>query len=366
MSQTKMLTIVFTCILFSSSVASAQVRTVLVSPVPGDPIASGTNLRNALANIPSPSSTNRWLLKIEPGIYQLQGNALAMRPWVDIEGSGIGVTTIRLSSPTIPGVSTISGASNTELRMLTVEATENAIAMFNSSAHPRIYRVKFVVQTNLTQAWAMQNLLSAPTIEECEFIVSINAGSSIATGVSFIDLPAGVRSSILRSRIMVSGATTNYGVHMFRGQTVTEIQETQIDVTGGSSSSAYGIYALGGDWLGSETLELRNVRIKSASSSQSFGILLEANTSVWPDISYSRIEAVSALVTKGIFQGGSPAVVIQNSRISGLTKAVETISASFIIQSSALFGGPTTGGGWNGCLGVWDENGMFYTTGCPQ
>ena len=144
---------------------------------------------------------------------------------------------------------------------------------------------------------------------------------------------------------MVSGATTNYGVHMFRGQTVTEIQETQIDVTGGSSSSGYGIYALGGDWLGSETLELRNVRIKSASSSQAFGILLEANTSVWPDISYSRIEAVSALVTKGIFQGGSPAVVIQSSRISGLTKAVETTTASFLIQSSALFGGPTTGGG---------------------
>jgi hypothetical protein len=55
MSQTRMLTIVFACILFSSSVASAQIRTVLVSPVADNPIASGTNLRNALANIPSPS-----------------------------------------------------------------------------------------------------------------------------------------------------------------------------------------------------------------------------------------------------------------------------------------------------------------------
>jgi len=79
MSKTKMLTIVFACILFSSSVASAQIRTVLVSPVPGDPIASGTNLRNALANIPSPSSTNHWSPKIEPGIYQLQGTALLVR-----------------------------------------------------------------------------------------------------------------------------------------------------------------------------------------------------------------------------------------------------------------------------------------------
>jgi len=67
---------------------------------------------------------------------------------------------------------------------------------------------------------------------------------------------------------------------MSRGQTVTEVQETQIDVTGGSSSSAYGIYALGGNWQGSETLELRNVRINTASSSQGVGVLLEADTSV--------------------------------------------------------------------------------------
>src|SRR6185295_1782266 len=270
MFQKKMLTIVlsvFACIVFSSSITSAQIRTVLVSPVPGDPITSGTNLRNALANISSPSSTNRWLLKIEPGIYQLQGTALAMRPWVDIEGSGIGVTTIRLAAPTTPTNPTISGASNAELRMLTVETMDNVVAMLNNNAHPRIYRVKFMVLTNLTQAWAMQNLLSAPKIEECEFIVSVNASSSIATGISFIDLPTVVRSSTLRSRIMVSGATTNYGVHMYGGQTVTDIQDTQMDVTTGVQT--YGIYAqtAGGSWQGGESLNLRNVVISSAGAS---------------------------------------------------------------------------------------------------
>ena len=177
MFRTRILTFVlsvFAFILFSSSISSAQIRTVLVSPVPGDPVASGTNLRNALAGITSPSSTNRWLLKIEPGIYQLQGDALVMRPWVDIEGSGIGMTTISLASPTTPTVPTISGASNAELRMLTVESTA-VLAMFNSNAHPRIYRVKFVVQTNQTQAFGMQNVSSAPKIEECEISVSVNA-----------------------------------------------------------------------------------------------------------------------------------------------------------------------------------------------
>jgi hypothetical protein len=89
---------VFTLVLIHFSIASGQSRTVVVSLVFGDAVASGIALRNALAGIPSPSSNNRWLLKIEPGIYEMQSNSLQIRSWVDIEGSGIGVTTIRASS----------------------------------------------------------------------------------------------------------------------------------------------------------------------------------------------------------------------------------------------------------------------------
>ena len=374
MSQTRMLTIVFTCILFSSSLASAQIRTVLVSPVPGDPTASGTNLRNALANIPSSSSTNRWLLKIEPGIYQLQGTALQMRPWVDIEGSGIGVTIIRLTSPA-PFNATISGASNAELRLLTVEATENVTAMSNTNTHPRIYRVKFVA-TAEGIGKGMENILSAPRIEECEFIVSPAPsafGPTLALGISFDQLPTGVRSSILRSRITVSGQSQNYGVRMSRGQTVTEIQETRIDVTGGLSSNAYGIYAQGGDWLGNEVLALRNVELKATGTSSSFGVYLDQDTTVGLDISYSKIEALGSpnITRKGIFQAGSAVTFMRSSWLAGATNTIQTTApfASFSLQSSAMVGGPATAtgqGAWNGCMGLWDENGTFYANGCPQ
>ena len=368
MSRKRMLTIilsVFACILFSSSIASAQIRTVLVSPAPGDPFASGANLRNALANIPSPSSTNRWLLKVEPGIYQLQGNALLMRPWVDIEGSGIGVTTIRIVAS--PGVPTISGASNAELRMLTVEATENAIAMFNSNAHPRIYRVNFVVQTTQTQAFGMQNVSSAPKIEECEFSVSVNApgGFGLGTGVSFVDLPIGVRSSIFRSHIKVSGANTNYGVRMFRGQTVTEIQDTRMDITGGVNT--YGIYALAGDWVGGEMLYLRNVVINSSrASSQSVAIWLESGTLMGLDIYNSKIWGHVAPVTLGIFQGGNMPVGLRYSSVVGFTKTVQTVHNVGIVWTE-LNGGPVTGSptSWVGCIAVVDELAVFYANGCP-
>src|SRR5262245_12834063 len=110
-------------LLLGVETAQAQIRTVLVSPVPGDPAASGTALLNALAGISSPSSTNRWLLKIEPGIYDVGTTPLQMRSWVDIEGSGIGVTTIRGTA--VAYNATVHGASNAELRLLTVEASGN-------------------------------------------------------------------------------------------------------------------------------------------------------------------------------------------------------------------------------------------------
>ena len=230
-----------------------------------------------------------------------------------IEGSGIDQTIIRMiNSSTTP---TISGASNAELRMLTVEAsaspsTGKVTAMLNSNAHPRIYRVKFVVQNGGTaEAIGMSNVSSAPKIEECEFIVSINppGGLGVAYGVAFTEYILGVRSQILRSRINVSGGHRNYGVRMFRGQTLNEIQDTRIDVVGGSET--YGIYALGGGWQGNEVLDMRNVVIHSAGGAVlSAAIWLEVSTTVGVDIYNSKIWAGVSPTTYGIIQGGNPCI----------------------------------------------------------
>src|SRR5215208_881526 len=367
MSKTRMLLTVLSVsayILFYSSSVSAQIRTVLVSPVPGDPIASGTSLRNALAGISSPSSTNRWLLKIEPGIYDLQSISLEMRPWVDIEGSGINLTTIRSSQ------TTILGASNTELRMLTVEAIgnqtgglgPNVIAMFNENANPRVYRVKFVTQTTNSEAWGMRNFSSAPKIEECEF--SVSGGIHLVHGITFVGfISTGARSSIIRSRIAVSGTGTSYGVFMVGGQTVTEIQDTRIDAIGGSAS--YGIYALPGGWQGSESLALRNVVINSAgASSLSAGIYLEGGTTVGLEIYNSKVWGHVAPTTYGIFQGGNISSGIRLSSVVGFTKTVQT-AGNISIGLTDLIGGPVTASGWLGCQGVVDEMGVFYPNSCP-
>lgn len=333
-------------LLFGAGTAGAQIRTVLVSPVPGNPAASGTALQAALAGIASPSATNRWLLKIEPGIYDVGSTSLQMRSWVDIEGSGMGVTTIR-GSVADPYSATIHGANDAELRLLTVEASDistTAIAMANYEASPRIYRVRFSTTGNGTHAWGVRNVNSATLIEECEITVT-STGSAVAYGLVFRDdsglLPTG-RTSILGSRILVSGASQNYGVYMANAQFVKEIRDSRIDVIGGGTNR--GLYALRDilPWNGEESLQIRNTEIlSSGGSSTSYGIDLQFYTWIALDINGSKIWGTGSPTTYGIWQGGEAPVTLQGSWVIGFTQTVFSANPASI-TGTVLQGGPVT------------------------
>jgi hypothetical protein len=128
----------------STDFARAYKRTVVVSPV-GSITQNGTALKDALASITNASSaTNSYLLKIEPGTYDLgSSGSLEMKEHVDIEGSGE-LKTLITSNVSSDGtessvcpVSTVAGADDAELRFLTVRNTGAGncnIAIRNSSA----------------------------------------------------------------------------------------------------------------------------------------------------------------------------------------------------------------------------------------
>ena len=69
-------------------------RTVVVSPVPGDPAASGAALLAAYNGVTGASASDPWLVKIEPGIFDVGATTLVTKPYVDLEGSGPEATTI--------------------------------------------------------------------------------------------------------------------------------------------------------------------------------------------------------------------------------------------------------------------------------
>lgn len=344
----------------------AQIRTVLVSPVPGDPVASGTALRNALAGIQSPSSSNPWLLKIEPGIYDVQASPLQMRPWVSIEGSGIESTKIRGNASTsltsgqpfiIPN-GTIHGANNTELKNLTIEAAGNdinLIAMLNRDVSPRVYRVRFVVQGN-SSLWGMLNMGSEsnPILEEIEVRVT---GGTVTTGVEYQGTEA--RSELHRSRIVISGGTTiSYGILLDRGRLST-IKDTIIETYFGASGS--GIYVQSVYQNPVQDLSLSNVTIISASSTQSnYGI--NCNDVLNLNVFGSQITIYNQLLARGIRQFTGSIGVLNSYMVAGTS--VVSSNGAVSISNSYLVGGPVTGSS-TGCLGVSDEAGKFYTGSCP-
>jgi hypothetical protein len=70
-------------------------HTLLVSSN-GSSIQNGSALLGAMSIISSsnPTAANPYLLKLEPGSYDLGNQSLTLLPYVDLEGSGEGTTTI--------------------------------------------------------------------------------------------------------------------------------------------------------------------------------------------------------------------------------------------------------------------------------
>lgn len=121
--------------------ASAHARTVLVSPR-ATPAASGAALAEALAAISDASADRPYLLKIEPGVYDLGPAALQMKPYVDVEGSGQGVTSLTGAGGPSDAAAVVLGASNAELRQLTVRVSAadvaSTTAIRNTGVSPRL------------------------------------------------------------------------------------------------------------------------------------------------------------------------------------------------------------------------------------
>jgi hypothetical protein len=98
----------------------------------GSSIQNGTALLGARDIIVKlhPSAVNPYLIKLEPGNYDLGNDSLKLLPYLDLEGSGEGITVI----------SSISGQTTDQLTGATLIAASNSEARFlqiaNSGANP--------------------------------------------------------------------------------------------------------------------------------------------------------------------------------------------------------------------------------------
>ncbi|MBI4873138.1 MAG: collagen-like protein [Acidobacteria bacterium] len=368
------------------------IRTLVVNPVPGSASASGTALLTALAGITGASASNPYVLKIEPGVYDLGAQVLSMKPYVDIEGSGRAVTKIAGGNWT-----TVILEGNCEIRDLAVSNANadysTAISMHNNgTAKTRITRV-------VAEA-------SGATVSQCSGVgISLNSGvgdtvivtDTIARGLTgYRTLGFSAYGTV---KVVMRGVTgeglpstfTSYGMDLrnsdaevsdssFTGTcasancvgiltgTPGKVLLANVTATGRftapSGGTASGIANIGATGL----LTVSNSRVYAEGTSAAIGIEhLDGNLVLLN----SSVRAAPATFSKGltVHTGGGAGpytVQIHQSQIEGGTRAVDASSP----VTSVTVGGTFLRGGVSGalvnCLAVYNSQaGGFYPSTCP-
>ncbi|MGH2684377.1 MAG: hypothetical protein ACRDJP_02805 [Actinomycetota bacterium] len=184
-------------------------RTIVVNPGT-DATANGQALRNALASITTASITNPFLVKLEPGVYDVGTTPLQTTPFVDIEGSGR-LTRIEGSGSSNPAEGVVMLGPSTELRFLGIANTggaEQSRGVYLDGINGRLHNVAI----NVTQADDNAVGITVPsgtgvTITHTSVNARANSGGD-ATGI----VVAGT-TSVVDSDINASGdGSPNYGI----------------------------------------------------------------------------------------------------------------------------------------------------------
>jgi hypothetical protein len=117
------------------SPSPVYVKTVIVSPV-GTAVQNGDALVAKITAISGNNSSNRFLLKIEPGFYDLGTKSLVAKSFVDIEGSGELTTRIKGADES-SGVVRLA-VPDTEVRQLTIEGLARSVYFLGTDARRRL------------------------------------------------------------------------------------------------------------------------------------------------------------------------------------------------------------------------------------
>lgn len=261
----------------------SMIRTVVVSP-DGTPTQNGTALLSAMNTISnaSPSAANPWLLKLEPGIYDMGSNALALKPYVDLEGSGEGTTLISstvASSNFPPAQGTLVMASNTEARFVKI-----------TNSGTSTYSTAILVGSSVSNA-------------KVTHVTTTVAGSGWSYGL----VNDGGKLSVQDSTLSATGSTDSAGIHNNGSTASLTVENSTLSSSGGSYS--HGLLNVSG------TVIIQNSSLSSTSSAGTYGLYTSSGTIT---VQNSNLSSVNNNGTAdGIYTEANSVVTIQGSALSG-------------------------------------------------
>jgi len=198
-----------------------------------DPISAMDNLATWCG---TPSATNPCLVKIMPGVYNLNSATVNMSSYVDIEGSGANVTKI---SGNANGVVSANGVTNAEIRGVTVESLggDYAAALSVNGSNIKSSNSTFNAFNGLTGNMSIR--VYGSTINLDNITAEIVSGPSGENATLYIhdSSTADVTNSTFRLDIGFGLHVENNCVLNFKNSTATTGSNTTLLTNFGSTSN---------------------------------------------------------------------------------------------------------------------------------
>ncbi len=354
-----------------------------------DPIAAMSHIFSR-----TPSKTNRFLLQIGPGTYELSA-PLQMLEYVDIQGAGQAITILaRGGSDTHPvtdsSSATVSGAGNAEMRFLAVQNTGGfnyATGIRSSGASPKLSHITVSasggffnnvgvynhnssspVMTNVTTTgsggsnsfgvWNHNSSSPIMTNVAAAGSDSFNGGYGVrnfssspimtnvtATGSGSLNGGYGVYNSSGSSPIMTnviasgSGGRSSYGVY----NSFSSPEMTGVTATGSGGVNSYGVQNFRSSPIMTDITASGSAGTGSNYGVHNYGV---HNNSSSAGIRGSRLAGSGGISSYGIYNtGGAATVIVDASQIIGGTAAIFNQTEYMVKAGGSLVDGGAVGGG---------------------
>jgi len=322
-------------------------RTIIVSPS-GTITDNGATLLNAINSISGATYTNTYLVKIEPGVYYIGATPLQMKSFVDVEGSGQGITAILGDGVNTTNNATVIGASASELRNLYVgtDGTGSTYAINVYYGNNGVFNLKNVT---LSASGASHNY------------GLYQEGSGLVT----------VADSEISSWGDVWGGTAGNATGIRTGEGALKVYRSAVVTYGGSGKSSIGIENSAGN---PATLYLKDSQIVAGGSGNTHTGVQFSNSSGSPSTTVEIVNTevvaqygASSNLALNVSSTGSVTNTIQirNSRLSGSSYSISNtgghnVRAAVSMLDGALYAGS---GGTFSCFQVYDNS--YNAVTCP-
>ena len=205
-------------------------RILLVRNISSDQVGNCTELLFILDEITDNDANNRYVIWLEPGIYDCGATSVQMKPFVDIQGSGRGSTLITGNVTGTNGGGVVRHAGNAELRNLSVRNVDGSVAVHVHQPDARVTDVRAEITGTPAVAYAFLILNFGGTA----VITNVEADSQEAGSFSSGFFVAGGPNAVLVNVVSTAGAASSNssGIQLSNG-TVTVRNSALSGVDGG-------------------------------------------------------------------------------------------------------------------------------------